>query len=433
MVGQIRRPAARQGIFRNHQHRVRGSLRTSRGVDPRVGALPVVGDLVKIERITCRVVDFPLEHEFHPAWARGRNQPDLLMVLIEVDTDEGVTGIGAAHAGLEAAVTIERFVAPYFIGQDPTYVERLVPILRATEILGAPVYCMEIPLWDIVGKAANLPVAKLWGGYSDGVTAYCATAEVRSPERRVEDVRRMVEDGYRAVKFRFHLADPRDDLKVIEAVRAAVGDGIDIMVDANQAGVEPGHGGHRAWGFPLAVAVARVPEQMRVRWLEEPLPRHDYDGLRRLRDRLDTLPVAGGEDNHGLHEFKLLIDRGCYDILQPDALLSEGVGQMRKVAALAAVAGLEAAPHTWGNGIGLMANLHLAAAIPNCPFLEFPHDPPSGFTAAARDQMLLEPLTIEQDGCVHVPNRPGFGLVLDEERIARYTVSTHTSRSEERR
>jgi len=201
---------------------------------------------VKIERITCRVVDFPLERDFHPAWARGRNQPDLLMVLIEMETDEGLTGIGAAHAGLEAAVTIERFVAPYFIGQDPTYVERLVPILRDTEILGAPVYCMEIPLWDIVGKAANLPVAKLWGGYSDGVTAYCATAEVRSPERRVEDVRRMVEDGYRAVKFRFHLADPRDDLKVVEAVRAAVGDGIDIMVDANQAGVEPGHDGHRA-------------------------------------------------------------------------------------------------------------------------------------------------------------------------------------------
>jgi len=306
------------------------------------------------------------------------------------------------------------------------YVERLVPILRDTEILGAPVYCMEMPLWDIVGKAANLPVAKLWGGCSDGVTAYCATAEVRSPERRVEDVQRMLGEGYRAVKFRFHLPDPREDLKVVEAVRAAVGDRIDIMVDANQAGVEPGHGGHRTWGFPIALTVARELQRMGVRWLEEPLPRHDYDGLRRLRDKLDTLPIAGGEDNHGLHEFKLLIDRGCYDILQPDALLSEGVGQMRKIAALAEVAGLELAPHTWGNGIGLMANLHLAAAIPNCPFLEFPHDPPSGFTAAARDQMLLEPLTIDSDGVVRVPDRPGFGLVLDEERIARYTVSTHT-------
>src|SRR5213592_2668173 len=205
MVGQIRRPAARQGIFRNHQHRVRGSLRTSRGVDPRVGALPVVGDLMKIERITCRVVDFPLEREFHPAWARGRNQPDLLMVLIEVGTDAGLTGIGAAHAGLEAAVTIERFVAPYFIGQDPMHVESLVPVLRDTEILGAPVYCMETTLWDIVGKAAGLPVARLWGGYSDRVIAYCATAEVRSPAQRVEDVKRMLDEGYRAVKFRFHL------------------------------------------------------------------------------------------------------------------------------------------------------------------------------------------------------------------------------------
>lgn len=381
---------------------------------------------MKIERITCRVVDFPLEREFHPAWARGRNQPNLLMVLIEVVTDEGLVGVGAAHAGVEAAITIERFVAPYFIGQDPTFVERLVPVLRDTEILGAPVYCMEMPLWDLVGKIAGLPVARLWGGYSDRVTAYCATAEVRSPEARVEDVHRMLDEGYRAVKFRFHRPDPRDDLKVVEAVRAAVGERIAIMVDANQAGVEPGHGGHRTWGFPTALSIARELERMNVTWLEEPLPRHDYDGLRRLRDRLDTLRIAGGEDNHGLHEFKLLVDRGCYDILQPDALLSEGVGQMRKVAAIAEVAGLDVAPHTWGNGIGLMANLHLSAAIPNCPYLEFPHDPPSGWTAAARDQMLLEPLVIDADGCVHVPERPGFGLVLDEERIARYTASTHT-------
>ena len=349
------------------------------------------------------------------------------MVLIEVVTDDGVKGIGAAHAGLEAAITIERFVAPYFLGQDPSNVERLVPVLRDTEILGAPVYCMEMPLWDIVGKLAGLPVARLWGGFSDRVVAYCATGEVRSPQRRVDDVQRMLSEGYKAVKFRFHLADPREDLKVVEAVRAAVGDRIEIMVDANQAGVEPGHGGHRTWGFPTALAVARELERMKVRWLEEPLPRHDYDGLRRLRDKLDTLPIAGGEDNHGLHEFKLLIDQGCYDILQPDALLSEGVGQMRKVAALAEASGLEVAPHTWGNGIGLMANLHVAAAIPNCPFLEFPHDPPSGFTAAARDQMLLEPLSIDKEGCVRVPDRPGFGLVLDEERIARYTVSTHVS------
>src|SRR5207244_9767724 len=99
--------------------------------------------------------------------------------------------------------------APYLLGQDPSNVERLVPVLRDTEILGAPVYCMEMPLWDIVGKLAGLPVARLWGGFSDRVVAYCATAEVRSPQRRVDDVQRMLSEGYKAVKFRFRSEERR--------------------------------------------------------------------------------------------------------------------------------------------------------------------------------------------------------------------------------
>jgi len=162
-----------------------------------------------------------------------------------------------------------------------------------------------------------------------------------------------------------------------------------------------------------------------VLWLEEPLPRDDYDGLARMRDRLDRIKIAGGEDNHGLHEFKLLIDRGCFDILQPDTLLSEGIFQLRKVAAMAEAAHLELVPHTWGNGMGLLANLHLAAASPNCPWLEFPHDPPSGFTAASRDQMLRETLSIDADGKLAVPDRPGFGFILDEERIAYHTIAEY--------
>ena len=98
---------------------------------------------------------------------------------------------------------------------------------------------------------------------------------------------------------------------------------------------------------------------------------------------------------------------------------------MRKIAGMAEAFEIELAPHTWGNGMGLLANLHLAAAIPNCPYLEFPHDPPSGFTAATRDQMLIETLTIDAEGTVRVPDRPGFGFILDEDRIARYTVATY--------
>src|SRR5581483_2437763 len=189
---------------------------------------------MKITRVRTRVVDFPLQAEFHPAWARGRNQPNLLMVLIEVETDAGITGVSAAHAGLEAAVAIERFVSPYLVGQDPTRVERLAGVWRDAEILGPPVYAVEIALWDILGKLAGLPVYRLWGGFGDRVLAYCSTAELRSPEQRTEDARRLIEEGYRAVKLRFHHPDPRDDLKVVEAVRAAVGERIALMVDANQ-------------------------------------------------------------------------------------------------------------------------------------------------------------------------------------------------------
>lgn len=380
---------------------------------------------MQISRIRSRVVDLPLAAPFHPAWARGRNQTNVLMVLVEVETDAGVLGHTAAHAGPEAAVALERFVAPYFIGQDPRRVERLAAVLRDAEILGPPMYFMEIALWDIIGKLAGMPVYQLWGGAADRVRAYCATAEIRSPTERAADAERMLAEGYRAMKLRFHHDDPREDLKVVEAVRGKLGMEMEIMVDANQAGIEPGHGGHRRWGFRRALDVARELQHLGVVWLEEPLDRYDYEGLARLRDRLDTLKIAGGEDNHGLHEFKLLIDRGSFDILQPDALLSEGIFQLRKVGAMAEAAHIEIAPHTWGNGIGLFANLHLAASMPNCDWLEFPHDPPSGFTLEARDQMLTEALRIDADGSVRIPDRPGFGFVLDEARIAKHTVACY--------
>jgi D-galactarolactone cycloisomerase len=379
---------------------------------------------MEITRIRSRVVDLPLEGEFTPAWMRGESQDNLVLTLVEVETDEGITGIGAADAGAEAAIAIERFVAPSFVGRDPTQVERLTEVLQEAEVLAPPLYCMEIPLWDIIGKLAGLPVYKLWGGYSDRVLAYCATGELRSPERRVADVEELAAAGFRAVKLRMHRPDPREDLAVVEAVRAAF-DEIQLMVDANQAGVLPGVGGHERWTFRQALAVAHELERLGVVWLEEPLGRHDYDGLAELRDRMDTLSIAGGECNHGLHEFRLLIDRGCYDILQPDAVISEGIFQLWKVAALAEAAHLQLVPHTWTNGIGLLANLHLAAAIPNCSHLEFPHDPGSGWTAAAGNQMLAEPPWIDDDGYVQVPDRPGFGFVLDEERIDHYTVATY--------
>jgi D-galactarolactone cycloisomerase len=377
---------------------------------------------MRITGVRSRLVELPLDEPFRPAWGRGRVQSTLTLVLYEVVTDDGLVGLGAAHGGLETAVAIDRFVTPHLIGQDPTQVERLAAMIRDAEILGPPPYCMEIPLWDLLGKAAGMPVYRLWGGAADRVRAYCATGELRSPQARAEDVARLVDEGFTAVKLRFHADDPRDDLAVAGAVRSKVGDGVELMVDANQASADPGVGGHRVWDFRTALGVARELERLGATWLEEPLPRHDYRGLARLRDRLETLKLAGGEDNHGLHEFKLLLEQGCFDVLQPDAVKSETASAIRKLAAFAELAGVDVVPHTWGNGLGMLVHLHLAASLTNCGYLEFPHDPPSGLTASARDQMLAEPLMIDKKGYVQVPERPGFGFVLDSDRVAYHTV-----------
>jgi len=376
----------------------------------------------RITRVRSRVVDLPLPSDFRPAWGRNQVQRNLVITLVEVETESGITGLTAAEAGAEAAISIDRFVTPHLIGQDAAAPERLTGLLKDAEILGSPVYCIEIALWDVAGKVAGLPVSRLWGAATDRVPAYCATGEVRPAKQRVEDCHRILDDGFKAVKLRFHSDDPRDDIRVVEEVRRELGDRLVILVDANQAGPAPGWEGHVQWDFHTALGVALELERLGVVWLEEPLPRHDYAGLSRLRDRLGTLQLAGGENNHGAQEFKLLIERGCYDVLQPDAVLSEGVYQLRKVAALAEAAGLLVAPHTWTHGLGLLANLHLVASIPNSSWFEFPHEPP-GWPASALSQMLVEKPWIDADGCVPVPDRPGFGFTVDEELVERHTVA----------
>src|SRR5437879_13589088 len=157
------------------------------------------------------------------------------MTLIEVHTDGGLVGVTAAEARSETAIAIDRFVTPHLIGRDAAVPEQLTRILQDAELLGPPVYCVEIALWDIAGKAAGLPVSTMWGRFADRIPAYCATGEVRSPEQRVDDCRRSLEAGCRAVKLRFHAEAAREDIRVVEAIRKAMGEGSGILFDARQA------------------------------------------------------------------------------------------------------------------------------------------------------------------------------------------------------
>jgi len=375
---------------------------------------------MKIVQIECTLLQYPLPAPLRPSWAPGRVFQNTSCTLLRVHTDEGITGIGAGpEVGMLGINTVADLLAPYVIGMDPFMIERIAPFIRSAARDGSYPWCFEMALWDIIGQATRQPVYRLWGAYQQRLPAYASLAEVPDAPEQIDRLHLLRSQGFRAFKLRLRRPDIRQDIRLVEVVRAEFGDQIDLMVDANQANVMPSPNPFGFWSFEDALTVARALQPLGVLWLEEPLPRYNYKQLARLAAEVD-IPIAGGELNIGLHEYKQLVDMDCYDIIQADAAFSEGISQLRKVAALAEMAYKKFIPHTWSNGIGLGANLHLAASLPNCPWFEFPVDPPA-WTVESRDFMLAQPYRVDADGYIAVEDRPGLGFVLNEELIARHS------------
>jgi D-galactarolactone cycloisomerase len=202
-------------------------------------------------------------------------------------------------------------------------------------------------------------------------------------------------------------------------VREAVGPALELMVDANQGWRMPGDLEPR-WDVATAAQCARALEPLGVYWLEEPLRTDDVDGYRALRARTD-LRLAAGEMVRSAHEARDLVVRGGVDVIQTDVVLSGGISGCRRIAALADLHGRTWSPHTWSNGYGLVANLHLALAVSTCPFVEVPYDPP-GLTAERRDWLLPEPVAIGADGTVAPPPGPGLGITPDFDALEQWRV-----------
>lgn len=372
---------------------------------------------MKITKVAAEFLDVPLGGEFRPTWNPGVVQTSIYTTLVRVTTDEGMVGIGAGPcSGPAAARLLESQAQPLLEGLDPFRIEELARRMRPVVNEYAWPWCIEMAVWDLLGKATGQPVAKLLGGYTDTLPAYASLGEYRPTAARIDDIHRLQDEGFRAVKLRFRADAIRDDLALVAALREEFGPTLTLMVDANQGHVMPGSARTRIWDLKLALYVADALAELDVAWLEEPLPRRQYRELAELT-RLARLPIAGGELNLRLDEFTILIDRRCYDLIQADAAFSEGMWGCRKIAAMAEAYGLPFMPHTWSNGIGLLANFQLAASLPNCPYLEVPYDPPA-FTHAGRDRLLRHPLTVDQDGFAHLPERPGLGIELDEAFIA---------------
>ncbi len=368
-----------------------------------------------ITDIHCYVCHFPLTAPFRPSWIPGYEQTTNGAVIIRVFTDEGIEGACAGVAFAGEWKGFAELLKAFLVGRDPFRVEDIVGILRSAKVIGVRPWFVEVAMWDIIGKACGQPVYRLLGGARDRVKAYASTGELRPPDEMARLAQMLVDEGFQAIKLRLRRFDYREDLAAVEAVRIAVGDDVEIMVDANQAWRIHGFMDYPRWDLKTALSVARALESLGVSWLEEPLPMRDFDGLSLLRGST-SLRIAGGELNDDMDDFRELLSRGCYDIIQPDVTFSGGLSLCKKIASMAEAYNVVYNPHTWTNGLGMAANLQIMGAVPNCTHCEFPYDPP-GWVPETRDAMLTEPLVVDGEGYVKIPDGPGLGVAVDWEKV----------------
>jgi L-alanine-DL-glutamate epimerase-like enolase superfamily enzyme len=327
--------------------------------------------------------------------------------LLRLVTDEGIEGhcfLGSTlRPASHDAEALMGGLAPLLLGADPLAREALYRrLFAACRAFGLrPLGTVDVALWDLLGKRAGLPLWRLLGGCREAVPAYASGAKQASPEAYAADAAAAVARGYRAYKLH-PPGTPEADIAAAEAVRAAVGPEVTLMLDASFA-----------YSVGDAVRVGRALERLGFAWLEDPLPEYDIAGTALLRRKLDIPILATELPLAGLGAFAPWAAEGATDMLRGDAAIKGGLSAMLKAAHLAEAFGLSFEVHHGGNALHNLAGLHLAQAIPNTRFFEvlLPEE--------SHGQGVLQPLRIDAQGLLRAPEAPGLGAVLDEALIAR--------------
>jgi L-alanine-DL-glutamate epimerase-like enolase superfamily enzyme len=367
---------------------------------------------MKITAIRLTRLNLPLDPPFHAAWDPIPRQ-NFTATLVQVETDSGLVGVGSGDT-MDGFETYEDL----FIGTDPLQILNQVRRIETINFHGGRYWPLEAALWDIIGQVAGLPVSVLFGGARDRLTAYASCGELKPVGARVDSALAARDRGFKAMKIRIARDRIAEGIETVRATREAVGPNFDLMVDLNQMWRMSGD---IEAALPLA-SVRRVAAELadlNVLWLEEPLPQADVIGARRIRSETG-IQVAAGEMVRSMGEMTALIEADAYDIYQPDVVLAVGMYRARQVAESANLRHRLFTPHTWSNGLGLLANLHVSAGVDGGPYLEFPYDPP-GWTPERRD-FFMEPIDIDAHGELVVPATPGLGAQIDWTAVTRCTV-----------
>ncbi len=379
--------------------------------------------MARIEAIDITHHQLVLDPPFPAAWDPTPRTRFPVTVVRVRDTD-GRIGIGSGDAMYGFADYAQHFVGLEALDL-PEHSARLSNVAFHA---GRP-WPLDVALWDLAGVTRGQPVWRMLGGTEPRLRLYASSAVHRPVEEVVDLAQRVLELGFGALKVRFGRPSLADDLAVLRAVRAAMGDRLALMVDCNQGWRMPWDTA-APWTVETAWAVARELIDLDVVWMEEPLHRGDYDGMTELRRRVraeGSMWIAGGEMTREPYEFRELLDRDCLDVFQPDVVCTTGFAGLAALGRDVVAAGKVFTPHTWGNGIGVLANLHLAAGAvghEGSQWVEWPFDPPE-WSLARRDYPLAAPLRAEA-GWYTMGESPGLGLELDESALA-HTLSTKAS------
>ncbi len=389
---------------------------------------------MKITKITSHVLgyDLPETLGYSQQYYKKRTSH-----IVEVETDEGVTGWGECFGPGNIAFAnkgiVEKVIQPIVLGMQAldrdVIWHKVYNLMRDHGQKGMPLQALsgvDIALWDIAGKTANLPLYKMIGGaHRDKVEVYGYGMMLR-PEninslisRFKEESAEIKEMGFKALKMKVGVG-PKDDIKLIEAVRGGIGDNFRFMVDANH-----GYTTHDA------LYVGRAMEEFSPYWFEEPVAPEDLDGYRELRAFL-KVNISGGEAEFNRWGWRKLLESRGLDIAQPEVCALGGISEYLRVLALCHSHFTPVVNHVWGSAIAVAVNLHLLAAMPPLPGGLFPWEPMLEFDTTHNhfiDDLLTESLDIKNqvksnNGTVSLPNGPGLGVTPQRDFLNKFRIDS---------
>jgi L-alanine-DL-glutamate epimerase-like enolase superfamily enzyme len=351
-------------------------------------------------------------------WANEIKSDDCIHTLIVVYTDQGITGWGSSFTNDLLVEGALRILEPLLIGENALEPERVTEKLHANTFWmgrgGSVTHAISginIALWDILGKATGQPVSRLLGGrYRERVLPY-ASLLMQEPQPLAAHLHAVQAQGFRAFKIGWGPFGRRSNLldeQIVRAAREAVSEDALLMVDAGASDA--------FWqqGYKWALRTADMLAEYGVKWFEEPLPPDNLADYVLLRSNA-RLPIAGGEVLTRRQSFVPWIQKGAFDIVQPDVTKVGGISEERRIAWMAHDHGVQFVPHGWNTALGLASDLHLASACPGSDLVEYLTGSPF------IDDIVEVPWKLDSDGMLPVPSGPGLGISINLDKVEKYS------------